>query len=169
MQNTFIRGAAFALVIVAGTFASANAATGDCASNQSLAQVHRRLDGAIDRLQHDQRDYGGHRESAIDDLQRARTELVAAEAAAIEDAHDNARCFRAHGATGGSDAAWGVRGDRSSDRNLRVVGAWVERMVDRLQRDNHDYGGHRVRAIGDMQAARAQLTAAERYDASHRG
>lgn len=141
---------------------------GDCSSNHNLAHVHRRLDGAIDRLQHDRHDYGGHREGAIDDLQRARADLIAAERSAVGGAHDNPHCFGAGGPTGGSDRAWGMRGDRGSDRNLRVVSAWVERMIDELQRDNHDYGGHRVQAISEMQAARNELRAAAQYDSSTR-
>ena len=121
------------------------------------------MDGAIDQLQHDQRDYGGHRVNAINDLQNARNEIVAAEQYAINVDHDNGRCYRAGGPTGGSDANWGLRGQGGSNRNLLGVRRWVENMIDQLQRDQRDYGGHRVNAINDMQAARNELIAGERY------
>jgi hypothetical protein len=139
-------------------FLSASAvaqARNDCASNSNLAYVHRRLDGAIDQLQHDQRDYSGHRVAAINDLQNARNELVAAEQA-------DPGCDRAGGPTGGSDANWGRRGQGGSNRDVAYVRTWVENMIDQLQRDNHDYSGHRLAAISDMQRARYQLLAAER-------
>lgn len=176
---TSIRIAASAVLAAAFSFGLATAAQaqnlpamqqnwrGDCSSNGSLMHVHRRLDGAIDRLQHDQHDYDGHREQAIDKLQQARAQLADAEQSAVTSAHDNRNCFRSGGATGGSDRQWGRRGDRTSDRSLHVVRVWVERLIDQLQRDNHDYGGHRVQAIADMQAARTQLLEAERYDTSH--
>jgi hypothetical protein len=139
-------------------FLSASAvaqARNDCASNSNIAYVHRRLDGAIDQLQHDQRDYSGHRVAAINDLQNARNELVAAE-------QSDPGCDRAGGPTGGSDANWGLRGQGGSNRDVSYVRRWVEKLIDQLQRDNHDYNGYRARAIGDMRQARNQLLAAER-------
>ncbi|HEV7178807.1 MAG TPA: hypothetical protein VGN11_02985 [Candidatus Baltobacteraceae bacterium] len=139
----------------------------DCASNHDLARVHRRLDGAIDQLSHDQRDYGGRRVDALGDLQRARTEIVAGEQYAIGAGHDNPACFNANGRTGGSDANWGRRGQGGSNGNLLSVRRWVERMIDQLQRDQRDYGGHRVAALNDLQQARTQLLAAEAYARGH--
>ena len=52
---------------------------GENMSNRNIAHVRVRLERVIDELQHDQRDYDGHREKALDLLRRARTELLAAE------------------------------------------------------------------------------------------
>ena len=145
---------AIALILVLGASSIAQARS-DCASNSNLWHVHRRLDGAIDQLQHDQRDYGGHRVAAISDLQNARNEIVVAEQA-------DPNCQRTTGGPGGSDENWGRRNQGNSNRDIWYVRAWVEKMIDQLQRDNHDYNGHRVAAIRDMQQARAQLLAAER-------
>jgi hypothetical protein len=60
-----------------------------------------------------------------------------------------------------------VRPDRASDRNLWVVRAQIEREIDQLNRDDREYGGHRVAAIRDLQAARNELLQAEQYDRSH--
>jgi Spy/CpxP family protein refolding chaperone len=52
---------------------------GENLSNHNIAHVRVKLERVIDELQHDQRDYDGHREKALDLLRRARTELLAAE------------------------------------------------------------------------------------------
>ena len=135
----------------------------DCASDHNLMHVHRRLDGAIDQLSHDQHDYDGHRVSAMNDLQSARNEIIAAEQFAENDDHDNPRCFTTQGGTGGSDVNWGERGQRGSNENLAGVRNWVDRLIAQLNHDERDYGGHRVAAINDMQRAREQLAAAERF------
>lgn len=166
-MNPSFRFSVSALALIAGLVMGAPAqARTDCASNASLAHVHRRLDGAIDRLQDDQRDYGGHRVDAINDLQNAREQLTEAEQFAIHDDHENQACTRAYGSTGGGDNNFGARGQRSSNHDIWYVRSWVENMIDQLQRDQHDYNGHRVAAIDAMQAARAQLVDAERYAGS---
>jgi hypothetical protein len=45
----------------------------------------------------------------------------------------------------------------------------LETLIDQLQRDEHDYGGHRVAAIDAMQQARGQLDEALEYDRAHPG
>jgi Spy/CpxP family protein refolding chaperone len=57
-----------------------------------------------------------------------------------------------------------IRGDRASDRNLWSVRRRLEAMIDQLQRDRRDYGGHRVAALRDLQNARNEILQAEQYD-----
>ena len=59
------------------------------------------------------------------------------------------------------------RGPQGSDRNLRAVRSHIDAQINQLQNDQHDYGGHRVRAIADLQAARAEIDAALRFDRGH--
>ena len=47
-----------------------------------------------------------------------------------------------------------------SDENLRYTRYYVEQGVDELNHDQHDYNGHRVAAIAEMQAAREDIVAA---------
>ncbi len=61
------------------------------------------------------------------------------------------------------------RGERGSVRNIAQVRGRLERLIDELNRDRHDYGGHRVQAIELMQQARNQLLQAEEYDRQHPG
>ncbi|GAC1580529.1 MAG: hypothetical protein NVS3B7_15140 [Candidatus Elarobacter sp.] len=60
-----------------------------------------------------------------------------------------------------------MRGDRGSDRSLRIEIRRLEGVIDMLQRDRHDYGGHRVQAIEDLQRAREQLEAGLHFDNNH--
>ncbi|HEV8020298.1 MAG TPA: hypothetical protein VGP41_03475 [Candidatus Lustribacter sp.] len=164
---------AFAAAVAAGTIAVGTTAAPasaepQCLSNQNVWQVHRRLDGAIDQLQHDDRDYGGHRDAAVDDLSKARQQLVAAEQYAVRHDNDDPACFRAFGAPGGSDVPWGLRSQGASNGDMWHVRAWVDGLVAQLNSDDRDYGGHKGDAIRDLQAARNQMLAAERY-ASTRG
>lgn len=166
-MNPYLRLSVSAIALIGGLLLALPAdARTDCASNANLAHVHRRLDGAIDQLQHDQRDYGGHRVDAINNLQNARAQLVEAEQWAANADRENPACMRAYGPTGGSDVNWGMRGQGGSNRDVWYVRSWVEGMINQLQRDQRDYDGHRVAAIDAMQAARAQLVDAEQFAGS---
>jgi hypothetical protein len=60
-----------------------------------------------------------------------------------------------------------TRGEVGSARNIMEVRRALERLIDQLQHDQHDFGGYRVRAIEDMRRARANLMAALQWDATH--
>ena len=60
-----------------------------------------------------------------------------------------------------------VRGNRGSDANMLRARARLDGIIDQLQRDQRDYGGHRVAAIAEMQQARGQIEAALQYDRGH--
>ena len=60
-----------------------------------------------------------------------------------------------------------VRGNRGSDQNIRREFRRLEQVIDGLQRDQRDYGGHRVQAIQALQQARQQLEEALEYDRTH--
>jgi hypothetical protein len=66
-----------------------------------------------------------------------------------------------------AQAAGVIRGEYGSARNLLRARTRLETLIDQLQRDQRDYGGHRVAAIANMQQARAQLDEAIEYDRSH--
>ncbi len=59
------------------------------------------------------------------------------------------------------------RGELGSARNVKRVRAALERLIDQLQHDQHDFGGYRVKAIAAMQQARADLDQALQWDATH--
>ena len=153
---------AFGGYAIAATSAPAAART-DCASNANIRSVHNHLDGLIDRLTHDRRDYGGHKANAIRDLSNARGELDAAAQYAIQNDHENPACLRGLGSIRDCDANRIMRSQRNSNGDMARVRRLVDRMIGQLDGDQRDYGGHRVNAIRDMQAARGEITAAEQY------
>ena len=51
---------------------------GERGSARNLLSVRRHLEALIDQMQHDQRDYGGYRVQAIQALQQARQDIIAA-------------------------------------------------------------------------------------------
>lgn len=59
------------------------------------------------------------------------------------------------------------RGSKGSDRNIARVRHHLEKVIDELQHDQHDYHGHRETALDLLHQARQQLLAAEQYDAKH--
>lgn len=59
------------------------------------------------------------------------------------------------------------RGELGSARDIKHARMALERIIDRLQRDQADYGGHRVVALNDMVQARQQLDLALQWDATH--
>ena len=72
--------------------------------------------------------------------------------------------------TGGAHAqtvAAAMRGEWGSGRNLIQNRRRLEGVIDQLQRDRHDYGGHRVAAIADLQKGRNEIVGALIYDATH--
>ena len=62
-----------------------------------------------------------------------------------------------------------LRGERGGARNIYQVRIRLERLIDQLNNDPRDYGGHRVQAIQFMQQARQQLLLAEQWDLQHPG
>ena len=60
-----------------------------------------------------------------------------------------------------------TRGEQGSARNILWVKTRLEAIIDSLQRDRRDYGGHREAAIDDLQRARVELQAAINFDAGH--
>jgi len=57
-----------------------------------------------------------------------------------------------------------VRADGRGDRNLRADRQRLEAIIDQLQRDPRDYGGHREQAVDLLTQARAQIDAGLAYE-----
>ena len=126
-------------------------------SDQSLRWARSRVEYDIYMLQRDQHDYDGHRVKAIEAFQAGRSQLDLALA------YDAGReSFAPFGVTDGV-AASGF----NSDANLAYVRHDIERVLDVLQRDDTDYGGHRADAISRLQDGREQIVDALRSDGRH--
>lgn len=126
-------------------------------SDNNLRWARAHVERDIDMLQRDQRDYGGHRVKAIEDFQSARTQLTLG--LTYDGSHDYSIPMPVV-------PNFAVSNNRS-DANLLYVRADVEHVLDVLQRDNTDYGGHRVAAIALLQQGRQQILAALAWDRNH--
>jgi len=71
------------------------------------------------------------------------------------------------GMAAGAQEALAQEPQGMSNRNLLYVRRRLEAMIDQLQRDRHDYGGHRVAAINALQAARNEILAAIAWQQRH--
>jgi hypothetical protein len=128
-------------------------------SDNSMRWARSRVERDLDMLQRDRRDYNGHRAQAVDDLQDARNQLSLG--LSYDNGHD--RWQSVPNATMATPAyeTWG------SDANLSYVRRDIEQVIDALQRDDGDYGGHRVDAIARLQQGREQIVDALRADGGH--
>ena len=70
--------------------------------------------------------------------------------------------------TAPSHAPW-RRGQHGSNRNIRMTERRLERVIDMLQHDQYDYGGHKTNALNYLNQARTELQAAIQYEQSHPG
>ncbi|HEV2440621.1 MAG TPA: hypothetical protein VGX97_11225 [bacterium] len=80
-RKKFLAGAAgMAATMVAASAALAQTppSRGEYGSGRNLIHARTSLEGLIDQLQHDQADYGGYRVRAIEAMQRARADIIAA-------------------------------------------------------------------------------------------
>ena len=117
------------------------------------------LNRAVDMLQHDAHDYHGHRAAAVTDIENAQADLTAALGHDMD--RDRDTVLPAHAAPGDEDLdAYFLRGQFNSDQNISYVSRYVERAIDMLQKDQHDYDGFRAKAVEDLVAARQQLSLA---------
>jgi hypothetical protein len=57
-----------------------------------------------------------------------------------------------------------MRGEGRSNHNVRMVRKHLEHVIDELQHDQHDYGGHRVKALDLLNQARQELLLAEQAE-----
>lgn len=132
-------------------------------SDSNLRWAIRRTEENIDMLQRDRHDYNGFRARAIASFRQAREQLD------LGLAFDRSReRVAAPVRVARPDAAMVyMRGDCASDLNLNVVRRNVERIIDFLQKDNRDYGGHRAAAVQLLSQGRESLRDAIAYDNSH--
>jgi hypothetical protein len=125
------------------------------ASDENIRYSRLYLDRAVDMLQHDMHDYNGHRAAAVTDVSRAQADLTAA---LRYDTNHEDSVMPSRARAGDEDLeSFYKRGQFASNENIEYVRRYVERAIDMLQQDKHDYHGYRVKAIADLQAARQQL------------
>lgn len=139
-------------------------------SNVSIGRIDNRLGRVIRSLERDQRDYGGHRANAINDLRNARNELNAAKAYAAAHGYGNGNVYNPRPVTMPHPPVYGGnarRGEAGSNYSVGLVRRHLGTMINHLERDSRDYGGHRVAAINWMQQASNELSIATQWEQTH--
>lgn len=157
MKNVLI-AAGFIAAVCAPAVALANPNWSD----ENIAATRGYIAQSMNMLQHDDRDYGGHREAAIDDLQGVQSNLTSA---LLYD-RNHERAADPGVIMPRSMESW-VRQQGPSNENIEAVDNYLQQAVSMLQQDQRDYGGFRVRAIQGLEQARGQLRAAIGYFNQH--
>ena len=139
-------------------------AAGDNTRDSNLRWARQRVEQNIDVLQRDRHDYGGYRVRAIAFFQQAREQLTLGLQYDIRREHTLPRAALMRP---DAETVHFLPGDKASDANLRAARRNTEKVIDVLQRDRADYGGHRVAAIKLLGEGREMLSAALRWDAKH--
>jgi protein-tyrosine-phosphatase len=125
-------------------------------SDSNIRYTRAYIQRGINMLQHDQRDYGGHRAAAVTAMQNADADLLAA--LRVDHASETVPTVNALALPAG----W-VRGQHASNQNIAYARVYVEHAMDMLQKDQHDYNGYRAKAVQQLAIARAQLLDALQY------
>lgn len=157
VRHTFLLAALASVAMGLSCAGQVRAAVGPHQSDNNLRFARYRIEENVDLLQRDRHDYNGYRVRAIASFQAAREQIDQALR------YDRQADWNAISPLAASSSY----PDNRSDRNLLLVRGNIEHLIDMLQRDNHDYGGHRVSAIGFLQQGRTDLTLALRYDGRH--
>jgi|GEM_PF-693162 len=133
-------------------------------SDANLWRVRRNLERIIDNLQRDQHDYNGHRIQAITELQAARADIITA--LGFDRGHEYVPTPSPAYVQNGAVSP-GVRWANGSDANLQRMAGVLGNDIGMLEQDRHDYGGYRVKAIGEMQQGENQINLAIESDRGH--
>lgn len=157
--RVFIAAAGLAAALVAtplAAFANMNW------SDENIAYARGFINESVAMLQHDDRDYGGHRQAAVNDLNTVESNLTSA--LLYDSNHDRAAD---PGVIAPRTMQTWTRGQGASNQNIEAVDAYLQQAASMLQQDQHDYDGFRVKAIAGLERARAQLRGAIAYIDAH--
>jgi len=179
-------GAAMAAPVVPSTNPNvpSTAHHGQQANNQELKVARRHIERAIEALQNDANDYGGHRVNAVDDLNTARQDLAQAmnqrgasgapipqSPSTLPGGNRNGTPIpidnrNGSGNTGDNDndsdntgqpGQNRARSQGGSNESLTDVRQHIQTAIDALNSDGRDVGGFKARAIDKLQQARTQI------------
>lgn len=139
------------------------------AEHHSLAHAAHEIKAVIESLEKAKHDFGGHREAAIKDCKAAEKQLREGHEFDLkheQEGKDKSADKSADKAADKSDPS-GAKSDPAAkdakhhepSEHARIEHAItiLEKAIDHLQKAPHDFGGHRVDAVKDCQAAMKQL------------
>lgn len=134
------------------------------AEHHSLAHAAHEIKGVIESLEKAKHDFGGHREAAIKDCKAAEKQLREGHEFDLKHEQEGKeksaeKADKAEKSVAKSDPATkgGKHHELSEHARLQHAITVLENAIDHLQKAPHDFGGHRVDAVKDCQAAIKQL------------
>jgi len=137
------------------------------AEHRSLAHAAHEIKAVIESLEKAKHDFGGHREAAIKDCKAAEKQLR--EGHEFDLKHDQEgkekssvkaeKAEKTEKSVTKSDPETkdGKHHEMSEHARIEHAITVLENAIDHLQKAPHDFGGHRVDAVKDCQAAMKQL------------
>jgi hypothetical protein len=131
-------------------------------SNHQLHEALHILHSVKKTLEMADHDYGGHRAAAVRDISAAAHQLKLA----LEHVHKNKKPGTGKPGTG-SKGTPNREPQVLSDKQLADAIPTLNATIALLQKADHDYGGHRARAVTDLQVAIKQLEKALKWSAEH--
>jgi hypothetical protein len=134
-------------------------------SNEQLHEALHVLQVVKKTLEGADHDYGGHRVKAIKDIGQAEHQLRLA----LHHGHTGKK--PGSGAGKGGKGTGGGKGEPEpqavSDAQLAKSIPVLHGAIQVLKNANHDYGGHREKAVVDLEKAIVQLQTALKYSKEH--
>ena len=134
------------------------------AEHHSLAHAAHEIKTVIESLEKAKHDFGGHREAAIKDCKAAEKQLREGHEFDLKHEQEgkersSVKAEKAEKSVIKSDPETkdGKHHELSEHGRIEHAITVLENAIDHLQKAPHDFGGHRVDAVKDCQAAMKQL------------
>lgn len=136
------------------------------ASDQQIREALHVLNSVEHTLKHADHDYGGHRVHAIHAVNAAEHQLKLIHE--HHHKHHGTKPAAAKGTKGKGNKGQGEpEPQKLSDAQLASSAKVLTQTAAFISNANHDFGGHRTKAIKDIHHAVAQLHLALKYSAAH--
>jgi len=132
------------------------------ASNHQMAEAIHLLKSIKLTLEGADHDYGGHRAQAVKDIGQAEKQLHEA-LMYIHKQHAKTGSTTAKGKGTGKNNNPHPEPQKLSDAELASSVPVLHQTVVMLEKADHDYGGHRAKAVTDLKAAVTQLEKALKF------
>jgi hypothetical protein len=128
-------------------------------SNHQLEQTLRLLQAVNGTLKTADHDYGGHRLNGVKDSEAAMAQL----GRALASQHDAQKLPKGWKGSESGGKNWHPESQKLSNAQLAASIPVFQKAIQNLEKANHDYGGHRVKAIADLKTTMAQIETALKY------
>jgi hypothetical protein len=164
MRSTSALGLGLLVALTATSEAAPTSKANQQASHQQLVQALHELHAVHKVLEEADHDYGGHRADAVRDVHAAAEQLK--EALEHHPHHKQAaNAAAAHKHVAHKNVQ--TEPQKQSDQQLASAIPVLKQAVTTLKQSEHDFGGHREKAVEDIEKAIHQIEVALKYSKEH--